>query len=145
MKDKKSGKYFFFSLLGLFIFAGGLLSVMLYPDRTGMYEVIPYLCVGIGTGIFGGNLGTAISNKITAGSPAALNQAESREKENRHHLIGDMAKARAYDLMLYVFPAILFVFTIMQVNMYIILTLVAVYLMNALSMIYFANKYHKRL
>jgi hypothetical protein len=138
MKQYKINRYIFLSAIGLMI-------LMLLPDAEGVLKALPYVCVGVGAGIFGGNLGVAIKNKTMLKNPQAAKQIEIEQKDERNKIISIKAKARVYDLMIYVYAAILLAFTLMQVDMYVILTLVAVYLFFVFTYIYYSAKYHKEM
>ena len=145
MKQYKISRYIFLSAIGFIIFGAGLVILMLLPDAEGVLKALPYVCVGVGAGIFGGNLGVAIKNKAMLKNPQAAKQIEIEQKDERNKLISDKAKARTYDLMIYVYAAILLAFTIMQVDMFVILTLVAVYLFFVFTYVYYSTKYHKEM
>jgi hypothetical protein len=145
MKQYKINRYIFLSAIGFIIFGAGLMILMLLPDAEGVLKALPYVCVGVGAGIFGGNLGVAIKNKTMLKNPQAAKQIEIEQKDERNKIISIKAKARVYDLMIYVYAAILLAFTLMQVDMYVILTLVAVYLFFVFTYIYYSAKYHKEM
>ena len=145
MKQYKVGRYVFLSAIGLVILGTGLVLIELLPEADGILETLPYLCIGVGAGIFGGNLGTAIKNKAALKNPQAVKQMEVEQKDERNQAISHKAKARTYDLMLYVYAAILLAFTLMQVDLYVILTLVTVYLFFVFTNVYYLTKYHKEM
>lgn len=145
MKQYKVGRYIVLSVIGLVILGTGLALVKLLPDADGILKTLPYICLGVGAGIFGGNLGMAIGNRIALQNPQIAKQAEIEEKDERNRAISDKAKARTYDLMIFVYAAILLTFALMQVDMYVILTLVAVYLFFIFSNVYYLTKYHKEM
>jgi len=145
MKQNKIGRYVFLSVIGFVIFGAGLVLIKLLPETDGILKTLPDICVGLGAGIFGGNLGTAIKNKTVLKNPQAAKQIEVEQKDERNQAIGNMAKARAYDLLIYVYAAMLLAFNFMQVDMYVILTLVAVYLFFVFANVYFLTKYHKEM
>ena len=145
MKQYKIGRYIFLSAIGLIIFGAGLALLKFLPDADGVLKALPYLCVGVGSGIFGGNLGMVIKYKTMLKNPQAAKQIEIEQKDERNKIISNKSKARAYDLMIYVYAAILLAFTLMQVDTYVILTLVGVYLFFIFTYVYYTNKYHKEM
>jgi hypothetical protein len=145
MKQYDVGRYVFLSIIGFVIFGSGLALIKMLPEAGGILKTLPYLCVGIGAGIFGGNLGTAIRNKKMLNNPQAAKQMEIEQKDERNQAISNRAKARAYDLMIYVYAVILVAFTLMQVDMYVILTLVTVYLFFVFTNVYYFTKYNKEM
>jgi len=60
VKSNSSGKSVALTLLGFAILVAGLLLLKLRPEAEGLMLTLPYICVGVGAGIFGLNLGTAI-------------------------------------------------------------------------------------
>lgn len=115
------------------------------PDAQGIMRTLPYICVGIGAGIFGGNLGTAIKNQLLKKDPNAARQMEIDIKDECNIAISNRAKAKAYDLMLMAYSALILAFALMQVDMYVVLTLIAVYLFVIFSMVFYISKYHKEM
>ena len=145
MKQYKIGRYVFLAVVGLIIFAVGLALIKLLPDSDGILKILPYVFVGVGSGIFGSNLGTALKNKSMLKNPQAAKQMEIEQKDERNQAISNKAKARAYDLMIFVYAGILLAFTFMEVGIYVILTLVGVYLFFIFSNVYYLTKYHKEM
>ena len=91
-------------------------------------RTLPYICVGVGCGIVGGNTGTAIRNGVLRNNPQAAKTMETEAKDERNIAVRNAAKAKAYDLMVFVFGALMLAFTLMQAGMYIVLALAASYL-----------------
>ena len=145
MKQYKVGRYVFLSAIGFVIFGAGLALIKLLPEADGILKTLPYLCVGTGAGIFGGNLGIAIRNKTMLKNPQTAKQIEIEQKDERNQAISNKAKARAYDLMIYVYAAILLAFALIQIDMHVILTLVVVYLFFVFTNVYYLTKYHKEM
>jgi len=145
MKQNKIGRYVFLSVIGFVIFGAGLVLIKLLPETDGILKTLPDICVGLGAGIFGGNLGASIAGRTLSKNPQAAKQVEIEQKDERNQAISNKAKAQSYDLMIYAYAAILLAFALMQVDMYVILTLVAVYLFFVFANVYFLTKYHKEM
>jgi hypothetical protein len=145
MEQYKVGRYVFLAAVGFIIFAVGIAIIMLLPDSEGILKTLPYICVGVGAGVFGGNLGTALRNKAFNKNPQAAKQMEIEQKDERNQTISNRAKARAYDLMIFVYAAIIIAFALMRVDLYVILTLVAVYLFFIFIYVYYFTKYQKEM
>lgn len=77
--------------------------------------------------------------------PKAAKKIEIEAKDERNVAISNKAKAKAYDLMQIVFGALILVFALMQVDMYVILAFVAAYLSIIFSMVYYFNKFNKEM
>ncbi|TGE31095.1 hypothetical protein [Desulfosporosinus sp. Sb-LF] len=145
MKQYKVDRYFFLSVVGFAIFAAGLVMIKLLHEVDGILRTLPYLCVGVGLSIFSGNFGTVINNIIMMKNPQAAKQMEIQQKDERNQSISNKAKARAYDLMIIVYFAILLAFSLMHVDMYVLLTLAAAYLFSLITNSYYRVKYHKKM
>ncbi|WP_242973941.1 hypothetical protein [Clostridium thermosuccinogenes] len=145
MKREGIAKYIAFSVFGFAVLVAGLVGAILLPGAKGVMLTLPYVCVGIGAGIFGGNLGTAIRLHLIRKDPKLAKRAEIEAKDERNIAISNKAKAKAYDLVQIVFGVLLLAFALIQVDMYVILTLVAADLFIVFSMIYYLNKYQKEM
>lgn len=145
MKNNSVGKYVALAAFGFILFVAGLALAISLPDAQGIMRTLPYICVGIGSGIFGENLGTAIKNRHLKKDPNAAKQLEIDTKDERNVAINNRAKAKAFDLMLIVYGALMLAFALMRVDMYVVLAFVAAYLFVVFSMVYYINKYHKEM
>lgn len=145
MKNKSFGKYVIFSLIGFIILAAGAILGKLTRGYEGVLQSLPYILIGIGAGIFGENLGTAVNIRAMKNNPQLAKQKEIDEKDERNISIRNKSKAKAYDLMIFVFGALMMAFALMDVNLTAIIALVAAYLFVIFSNIYFINKYNKEL
>lgn len=145
MKQYKIMRYIIFAIIGFIILGTGLVLIKLLPDADGILKTLPYICVGLGSGLLGGNLGTAIKNRCALKNPQIAKQAEIEEKDERNRSISYMAKAKAYDLMIYTYSSILLAFALIGAELYVVLTLVAVYLFIVCTNAYYLIKYHKEM
>lgn len=145
MKNKSIGRYLVYSLIGFMILAVGAILGKLTRDTQGIMQSLPYSFIGIGTGIFGQNLGTAFNIYAMKKDPQMAKQQEIEEKDERNISIRNKAKAKAYDLMVIVFGALMMAFALMQVNWPVVLTIVVTYLFVVFSNIYFLYKYNKEM
>ena len=145
MRTNSVGKYVVLAAIGFVLLVAGLVLAISLPDAQGIMGTLPYICVGIGAGLFGGNLGAAISNHLLKKYPNLAKQKEIDTKDERNIAIGNKAKAKAFDLMLMVYSMLMLAFALMQVDMYVILAFVAAYLFIVFSMVYYINKYNKEM
>lgn len=145
MKNNKIGKYVVFSIVGFIICATGLVLATSIPDAQGLMLTFPYICVGVGAGIFGQNLGTVISNLALRKDPKVAKRIEIETNDERNTAIRNRAKGKSYDLMVMVFGALMMALALMQVDMYVILAFVAVYLFIVFSNIYYLSKFQKEM
>lgn len=141
----KKGLYFVISLVGLVLFISGILLITMLPAAQGIMQTLPYICIGVGCGVFGGSLGAAIKIHILTKNPKAARQAKIEQNDERMRAISFKAKAKAYDIMLMVFGTLMLSFALMQVSVYVILAFVAAYLFIVAINIYYLCKYQKEM
>ena len=145
MKSKGIAKYIVLSAVGLLVLIAGIVLVIFLPDAQGIMRTLPYICIGIGAGFFGGNLGTSIKIYLLKKDPNAAKKMEIEKKDERNVAINNKAKAKAYDLMQIIFAALILAFAFMQVDIYALLMFVIAYLFIIFSMVFYLNKYHREM
>lgn len=145
MKNKNIQKYWVYSFLGFLILATGAVLAKVTRNTEGIMQTLPYIFIGIGAGIFGENLGTAFSILAAKKDPKLAKKMEINDKDERNITIRNMAKAKAYDIMVIAFGALMIAFALMNVNWIVILSFAAVYLFVIFSNIYFISKYNKEI
>jgi hypothetical protein len=143
MENKSIAMYLVFSLIGFIILTTGVVLAKLTRNDQGIIQTLPYILIGIGAGIFGQNLGTTFNICAMKKNPQMANQKEIEEKDERNIIIRNKAKARAYDLMVLVFGALMMAFALMGVSWSVVLAIVIAYLFVVFSNIYFISKYDK--
>ncbi|WP_026478356.1 hypothetical protein [Alkaliphilus transvaalensis] len=145
MKKNSVRGYFLLAMLGFVMMLVGLMLAIFRTASHGIMLTLPYVCIGVGAGLFGGSLGGGIKKHLLNKDPHTAKKIEIEEKDERNLVISYKAKAKAYDLMLVLFGGILLVFALMGIKTYAILLLVATYLFVIFSMVYYLNKYHKEM
>lgn len=85
---------------------------------------LPYICIGLGCGIFGHGMGNLIANKAISKDPEVQRQIEIEKNDERNIAISSRAKSKAYDIMTFVFGALMVSFALMGVEIISILLLV---------------------
>ena len=145
MKSGSFVKNIVLAALGLVIFGTGILLALSLQEAAGIMRTLPYICIGIGTGLFGGNLGTALKKYIMKKNPETAKRVEIETNDERNIAISNKAKAKAYDLMQVVFGALIIAFALMQVDLYVILVLIAAYLFANFLMIFYVNRFSKEM
>ncbi len=145
MRTQSIGKYIMFTTIGFLLFAAGVTMIVLFQDSAGVMKTLPFICIGVGCGVFGGNLGSAVKlHLLRKGSPAAK-QAEIEEKDERSTAIREKAKAKSYDMMVMVFGALMLGFVLAQADLYVILAFVAAYLFVTATNVYYICKFNKQM
>lgn len=133
------------SFLGVVLVALGL---YIYQKTLGMDKivvVIPYIFIAIGCGIFGHFTGNLIQYYSTKNNEELKRQIEIEKNDERNILIAEKSKAKAYDLMIYLFAAMLIIFSLMGADKLQILVLVAIYLSLQIYALYWRSKFESRM
>lgn len=139
----KTAKYIVLLAAGTVLFAAGL--YLLKQDFGNCTEILPYLSIGIGAGLFGHSVG-ALANIWTAGKyPEEAKRMAIEEKDERNTAIADKAKSKAFSMTLYVFGALLIAFALMKADLVLLITLVLAYLFVTAVMVYYLWKYQKEM
>ncbi len=134
-----------FVIIGLILVASGLALVKLLSNPQGLLLALPYVCIGLGCGVFGEGMGAVISQKVIKNHPDIEKQIEIDQKDERNITIARRAKAKAYDIMIPVFGALLLTFALMGVDLIIILLSVSAYLFIIFYGIYYRFKYDREM
>lgn len=133
------------SFLGVVLVAVGL---FIYQKTLGMDKtivVIPYIFIAIGCGILGHFTGNLIQYYSTKNNEELKRQIEIEKNDERNVLIAEKSKAKAYDLMIYLFAAMLIIFSLMGADKLQILVLVAIYLSLQIYALYWKSKFESRM
>ena len=126
-KRRRQGWMLF--LAGLLLLAGAWLLLRLLPGLdTTPWRAVPFLCLGVGCGLFGHGMGNAVSERVLKKYPEVARQKEIEENDERNVVIAERSKARACDLMTFVLGALMLCFALMQVDLALVLLLVCAYL-----------------
>lgn len=142
---KKVKTDYFISMIGIILLGLGLYLVKILVDPQGIMKALPYVCIGLGCGIFGHGMGNIISRRAIQNDYNLQKQIEINKNDERNITIGDKAKAKAYDLMTFVFGALMITFALLGVDMIAVVLLVSAYLFVEGYAIYYRFKYEKEM
>ena len=96
--------------------------------KTMNVQTFPYVCIGLGCGLFAHGVGGRIESRAVCSDPALARRMEIEKNDERNTAISNGSKAKAFDLALYVFSALMLAFCLMNVETAVILLLTAAYL-----------------
>lgn len=133
------------SFLGVVLVALGL---YIYQKTVGMDKtvvVIPYIFIAIGCGILGHFTGNLIQYYSTKNNEELKRQIQIEKNDERNILIAEKSKAKAYDLMIYLFAAMLIIFSLMGADKLQLVVLVAIYLSLQIYALYWKSKFESRM
>ena len=106
---------------------------------------LPYVLIGLGCGAFGHGVGALANAAVFRKHPDIAREKAIEEKDERNVAILNRAKAKALDMMFYVFGALMVSLALMGADIGVVLLLVAAYLFVAGCMVYYMCKYQKEM
>ncbi len=142
---KKNVMDYIMTVIGILMLGSGLFLVKTITDPQGFMKALPYIFVGLGCGIFGHGMGNVISRKAFKNNPDIQKQLEIDKNDERNVAIGNAAKAKAYEMMIFVFGALMFSYALMGIDMIAVLLLVFAYLFVIAYGLYYRFKYDKEM
>lgn len=142
---KRSITHYIASLFGLLLLGTGLYLVKAIIEPQGIMRALPYVCIGLGCGIWGHGMGEIISRRAIKNHPDIEKQIEIDKQDERNVAIGNRAKAKSYDMMIFVFGALMLAFALMGVDMILVLLLCFAYLFVVAYGIYYRCKYDREM
>ena len=142
---KRVNSSYALTVLGVVILAAGLYLLKTIADPQGVMRALPYVCIGLGCGVFGHGMGEVISRRAIRNLPATAKRIEIEQKDERNVAIANRAKAKAYDMMVYVLGALMLIFALIGIEMVVLLLLVISYLFIIGYGIYFRHRFEKEM
>lgn len=126
---KRDRKEIVWIVVGVVLWGIAVLLLRQNPGNSGFWRALPYVCLGVGAGLLGQGIGRLVQRKALQSDPELARQQEIEAGDERNIQLAQRAKAKAFDLMVFVFGALLLVFALMGVEMTALLLLVAAYLL----------------
>ena len=132
-------------ILGLLLLVVGLSLIKISNDPQGVIRALPYVCIGIGCGLFGHGMGNVISERAINSYPELKRQLDIEKNDERNVAIANRAKGKAFDMMTFVFGALMLSFALMGIDMVAVLLLVFAYLLVHGFALYYRFKFDKEM
>ena len=126
--------------LGVVLWAVGFWLV-----RADLGSTLGYVCIGLGCGMFGYGTGEMISQRALQSDPALQRQMEIDKNDERNVAIANHAKGRAFDMMTFIFGALMVSFALMGIDLAAVLLLVAAYLFVHGYALYWRLRYDREM
>ncbi|MEK4853390.1 hypothetical protein NST04_26285 [Paenibacillus sp. FSL H7-0756] len=142
---KKSISAYLLVIAGVVLLAGSLYLIRTNSDPEGLMRTLPYVCIGLASGMFGSGMGELMSRQAMKSNPAAAKQVEINKNDERNVAIATRAKAKAYDMMVFVFGVLMLAFALMEIELTVVLLLVFGYLFTIGYGIYYRFKYDREM
>ncbi len=129
---------------GLMLLAAGLiLAKTVEPE--GIMRALPYIFIGVGCGVFGGGTANIIGSIVLKKRPDIEKQKEIEKNDERNIALSSRAKAKAFDIMVFVFGALMLSFALIGTDVLAVLLLVFAYLFVLGCCVYYRIKYEKEM
>lgn len=141
----KKAKNYVIIAIGVILLITGLYLVKTAVSSGALMTALPFVCIGVGCGAFGHGMGNIISIRIISKKPDVQKQMEIEQKDERNAMISNRAKAKAYDVMTFVFGALMLAFALMGVDMIPVLLFVFAYLFVHGYAVYYRCKYEREM
>ena len=144
-KNKKISRDWLFLFLGIGFLVLGFWVHKNSGGRDQMTMVVPYLFIALGCGVFGHFTGNIMKYYSIKNHEDLMRQLEIEKKDERNILITEKSKAKAYDLMIYLFAALILIFSLMGVDKLQIVIIVATYLSIQVYALYWSSKLESKM
>lgn len=141
----KRMKSIMLTLIGLFVLCTGSYLNKKGMVSNGSLHLLTYFGVGLGCGIFGRGMSDIFHVIAFKNHPEEEKKTEIEINDERNIAITNHAKAKAYDMMIFVFGALMFTFAMMEIDLGILLLFVVTYLFVSGYGIYYRCKLNKEM
>ena len=138
-------KYKIAVLVGILLAGGGLFLLRSSLELQGILRILPYLCIGVGCGCFGHSAGELLSRRAFKNDPSLQKLLYIQKNDERNIALDHRAKAKAYDMGIYLYGALLVAFALMDVSLPLLLLLVACYLFLEGYCLYYRLRFEKEM
>lgn len=142
---KKSVTAYLLVITGVVLLANSLYLIRTVHEPEGVLRTLPYVCIGLASGMFGSGVGEIMSRQALKSNPAAAKQVEINKNDERNVTIANRAKAKAYDMMVFVFGALMLALALMETDLTVVLLLVFGYLFTIGYGVYYRFKYDREM
>ncbi|MEB3073039.1 hypothetical protein [Parvimonas sp. C2] len=140
----KNKKYIFITVLGVLLIIFGGYSVKHF-ELTETLEIISYLAIGLGSGLFGSGVGSLIKEFSTLKNPEVAKSIRIEENDERNIAIAQEAKSRAFTLMNFLYGGVFLTFILMKVELKYLLVMISLYGIVNIYAVIVANNLRKKM
>lgn len=143
IRNKQKQTPILLTVLGLIMLAAGFILIKTAGELKGFTELLPYLLVAFGCGIFGHSIGGIIEHKAINKYPELAKNIEIEAKDERNISISNKSKAKAYEVMIFIFGGIILCLALMNAELKLIIMLCISYLFVVFTEVYYKIMYEK--
>lgn len=141
----KKAKNVIIMTVGALIFIAGLCLLKTADSPQVSMRALPFICLGVGSGTLGYGVSNMVTDRMYQRHPDRKKQQDIANHDERNILVANRAKAKAFDLALFVLCVLVLVFALMGVEAIPVLLLVLAYLFVQGYAIYYRCKYEKEM
>ena len=146
IKHKNSkAKNYITIIAGLIILLSGLFLLKTPDEILTSLKAFPYIIICLGCGIFGHGIGNMISNNALKNYPDILKELSVEQTDERNVIICNTAKAKAYDMMIFILGSLLIALALMKIDISVVLIIAGAYLFITGYGIYYRIKFEKEM
>lgn len=142
-KNKSIIKDYIFIIVGVVLVVAGFYfhKSIISTDR--MITAVPHILIYIGIGLFAHFIGNLLQYTSIKNHEEFERQTMIDKNDERNILIANKSKAKAYDLMIYLFATMLIMFSLMGITKFAIIIMVAIYLAIQIYALYWRYNFER--
>lgn len=142
---KKMNSSYVVTILGLLILVVGLCMIKILDHSENIMSTMSYVFIGLGCTIFGYGIGKICTMQAEKADPKMAKRNIINKNDERNVAVRNKAKAKAYDMMVYIFAALQIAFGLMGVGLLVIIMLNVAYFSVIGLEIYYFRKLNKEM
>lgn len=142
---KKSKKNYILSFIGIVLIVLGLFFYKSISDLEGVLEILTYILLIFGIGIFGHGMGNILMKYAIKDNPKIEKESLVALEDERNVKISQLAKAKAFDMTVYLFGAVILLLIFLKVEERAIIILAISYVFINIYSIYNREKIEKEM
>ncbi len=131
--------------IGLALAGLGLFWVRTLQAPQGIMRALPYICIGLGCGLFGQGVGSLYNRHVMRRYPDFARRQQVEVNDERNVALSNRAKAKGYDCITVVFGALMVAFALMGTSFTLIVPFVIAYLFVVGSAVYYRIRFEKEM
>ena len=143
--DKVGRVTYTFIIMGLLLIIGSIIALYFFRDEKSAYTVISFTVFGCGFGLLGDGIGRLNAARLEKKDPERMKLFNIEKNDERNIAIDEKARAKAFTLSQYLFPAVLVALVIMKVDIKALIPVVAADLLVLAYSLYIRQKLYKEM
>lgn len=142
---KKLNSRYIVTIVGLLVLMVGLCTIKILDHSENIMSTMSYVFIGLGCTIFGCGIGKICTMQAEKADPKMAKRNLINKNDERNVAVRNKAKAKAYDIMVYIFAALQIAFGLMGVGLPVIIMLNVAYFSVIGFEIYYFRKLNKEM